>query len=126
MSSFKSTAVLQGIKSTLESAPAAEKQATMKKANAVFQFDLKNAAGEETSWVLDLKKNGTVTQGKPAAGTKADIVIITSDDVFVDLASGKLNGQKAFMSGKLKIRGNMMLATKLDAVLKTAPKKAKL
>ncbi len=30
----------------------------------------------------------------------------------------QLNGQKAFMTGKLKTKGNMMLATKLDGVLK--------
>jgi hypothetical protein len=35
-----------------------------------------------------------------------------------DGCSTQLNGQKAFMTGKLKTKGNMMLATKLDGVLK--------
>jgi putative sterol carrier protein len=45
-----------------------------------------------------------------------------ADETFVDLAAGKINGQKAFMAGKLKIKGNMMLSTKLDIVLKAVPK----
>ena len=32
--------------------------------------------------------------------------------------SHQLDGQKAFMTGKLKTKGNMMLATKLNEVLK--------
>ncbi|KAG9013093.1 hypothetical protein FRB94_003927 [Tulasnella sp. JGI-2019a] len=39
---------------------------------------------------------------------------------FIEIASGKLGGQKAFMTGKLKTKGNMMLATKLEGVLKIA------
>ena len=51
---------------------------------------------------------------------------LSPDDTFADLADGKLDGQKAFMTGKLKTKGNMMLATKLGPVLATAKPKAKL
>lgn len=81
-----------------------------------------------------MKKTGTVYRG--AAKPKADVTIILADDTLTQLAEGKvclhylhnvrsseggfrkLNGQKAFMTGKLKTKGNVMLATKLDAVLK--------
>ena len=68
-----------------------------------------NKQGTVQQWTLDLKKDGTLTVG-PAA-SKADIVIAVADGDFISLASGKLNGQKAFMTGKIKIKGNMMLAT---------------
>ncbi|KAG8800851.1 hypothetical protein FRC16_001920 [Serendipita sp. 398] len=102
----------------------AEKQAQIKKVNGVFQFQIKNAEGKEENWTIDLKKEGTIYKG-PAKG-KADVTIILSDETFVQLAEGKLDGQKAFMTGKLKTKGNMMLATKLGPVLATAKPKAKL
>jgi len=96
----------------------------VKKANGVFQFDIKNKEGKVQSWTLDLKNGaGNLSVGPH---TKPDITIAVSDQDFMDLAAGKLNGQKAFMSGKLKVKGKMMLATKLDAVLKSAKKKANL
>ena len=39
---------------------------------------------------------------------------------FVAMAEGKLDGMQAFMSGKLKIKGNMMLAQKLAPILDSA------
>ena len=51
-------------------------------------------------------------------GLKPDVTIILSDETFVSIADGKTTGQKAFMTGGLKTKGNMMLATKLDGVLK--------
>lgn len=83
---------------------------------------VKNSGGKELVYTIDLKKNAEAYEGK--AKGKADVTINLSDDTMMDLADGKLNGQKAFMSGKLKVKGNIMLATKLDGVLKA--QKAKL
>lgn len=38
------------------------------------------------------------------------------------MAVGKLNAQSAFMSGKLKVKGNMGLAMKLGTVMEQAKK----
>ena len=49
-----------------------------------------------------------------------------SDKEFGNLVAGKAKAQQLFMSGKLKIKGNMMKATKLEPVLSKAQSKAKL
>ncbi|KAG8757243.1 hypothetical protein FRC14_002241 [Serendipita sp. 396] len=121
---FKSSEHLDAIAKAVSCMSDAEKQAQIKKVNGVFQFQIKNAEGKEENWTIDLKKEGTIYKG-PAKG-KADVTIILSDETFVQLAEGKLDGQKAFMTGKLKTKGNMMLATKLGPVLATAKPKAKL
>ncbi|KAJ7104289.1 SCP2 sterol-binding domain-containing protein [Mycena belliarum] len=121
---FKASALIAGISDSFALLSDAEKQAQMKKVNGIFQLDVSNEAKEVATWTIDLKKSATVYKGP--AKPKADVTIILSDDTLADLASGKLNGQKAFMTGKLKTKGNMMLATKLDGVLKVAKPKAKL
>ena len=54
------------------------------------------------------------------------VTLILSDADFGKLMSGKANAQKLFMSGKLKIKGDVMKATKMEPVLKKAQDKAKL
>ena len=68
--------------------------------------------------MIDLKSG----KGKcyPGKVKKADITITIQDQDMVDLASGKLNPQQAFMKGKLKIKGNMGLAMKLGKVMDAA------
>jgi len=46
------------------------------------------------------------------------VTITVSDADFCQLAAGKLDAQKAFFSGKLKVKGNIMLSQKLGAILK--------
>merc|ERR1712037_860650 len=83
----------------------------VKKVNAIIAFKI-----EGVTYTVDLKNGeGGVEEGD---GKKPDLSITLSDDNFIQLIQGKLNPQMAFMSGKLKIGGNMALAMKLGPILK--------
>jgi putative sterol carrier protein len=124
---YKSSEVISAIAQAFEKYSDVERASQLKKNNGVFEFRVKNDAGNEACWTIDLKKTGTVKKGEAKShGLKADVSILLADEVFVDLAEGKLNGQKAFMTGKLKTKGNMMLATKLDGLLKSTKARTKL
>jgi len=82
--------------------------------DAIFQFNI--SGEEEGSWIVDLKTSpGTVESGQSDA---ADCTINMADDDFVALALGDLDPTMAFMKGKVKIKGNMGLALKLDKIMK--------
>ncbi|KAG8169000.1 hypothetical protein KVR01_001749 [Diaporthe batatas] len=119
---FPSSAAFEAINEALNSSEADKKDA-IKQGNGIYAFTLKNAAGETDSWHIDLKNEGKVNKGVPE---KADVTLTLSDADFGNLVTGKGNAQRLFMAGKLKIKGNVMKATKLDPILKKAQTKAKL
>lgn len=49
-----------------------------------------------------------------------------NDEDLAAMAMGQANAQKLFMSGKLKIKGDIMRASKLDGIMKKAQTKANL
>ncbi|XP_051498852.1 hydroxysteroid dehydrogenase-like protein 2 isoform X2 [Apus apus] len=80
----------------------------------VFQFDLSGDDGG--TWYIDLKtKGGSAGSGKPPV--TADVVMSMSSADFIKMFTGKLKPTLAFMSGKLRIKGNMALAIKLEKML---------
>ncbi|KKK21918.1 hypothetical protein P175DRAFT_0503980 [Aspergillus ochraceoroseus IBT 24754] len=122
---FPSSAAFDVINSTLQGDAAGRKEA-IDNAKAVVAFTLKNSKGKEESWHLDLKDKGVVGRGVAPAGGKADVTLSLSDTDFASLVSGNANAQKLFMGGKLKIKGNIMKATKMEPIMKKAQGKAKL
>jgi hypothetical protein len=58
---FPSSAAFDAIQAALSDP--AEKKDAIKQGNAVFAFNIKNAAGETESWHIDLKNKGEVGKG---------------------------------------------------------------
>lgn len=104
-------------------------EATAKKAvdqvKAVIVITLKNKEGKEQSWVLNLKNEASLKKCE-ASPPKSDVQLILKDADFVRLANGKSNGQKLFMNGKLKVKGNLMKAATIETVFKTLDPRPKL
>ncbi|KAI9359076.1 SCP2 sterol-binding domain-containing protein [Pilaira anomala] len=121
---FKSSELIAELNKAFEAFSEEERAKMIKQVNGVFQFVIKNSEGKEEVFTVDVKKEGKVVRGK--GNVKADAILSLKDDDFVDLATGKLNGQKAYMSGKLKVKGQIMLAMKLDNVFKAVNPTAKL
>merc|ERR1712002_1118639 len=112
---FQSAAIFNAIKGALD----ADGANLVKKVKGVYCFHVKGGpGGSEAKWIVDAK-NGTGSVEKNGTG-KPDVTITMSDKDLVDLMTGALNPQKAFFQGKLKIKGNMGLAMKLQEFQKGA------
>ncbi len=85
----------------------------MKGVSAVYQFDLSGDNGGVFHVQVDDGK-ANVVEG---AHDSPNITISMSADDFDDMLEGKLNATSAFMAGKLKVKGDMSLAMKLQSLL---------
>ena len=67
-------------------------------------------------------KNGAGSVGQ-GGHESADATLIMNSADFIKMFSGKLSSPPAYMTGKLKIEGDMMLAMKLEKIIKNIKSK---
>lgn len=78
--------------------------------NSILEFQIGGPNGG--TWTVDCSGGeGKVTEGSSG---NAKTTIICGDNDFVGVLTKKTNAQMLFMSGKLKVKGDMGLALKLQ------------
>lgn len=92
----------------------------VKKVQGVFLFKVTGA--EEGFWHIDLK-NGSGSSGKGKPEVTPDCTLSMDSKNFFDMFSGKLKPSAAFMTGKLKIAGNLQTAMKLEKLMSSLKSK---
>jgi putative sterol carrier protein len=85
------------------------------------RIDPSKTAGMNNSYLFDIDGAGTwkvdVEDGnvKVMEGAQdADVTITTSEETFDKIVSGEQNATSAYMTGKLKVKGDMGAAMKLQ------------
>ena len=81
---------------------------------AVYQFHINGADSGAYSVAIADGKAAVSESTHPSP----DITIRMASDDFADMVEGKLDGITAFTMGKLRLEGDMMLAMKLQGLLK--------
>lgn len=100
-----------------------------KAVNGTFQFNVKpsaesEAAGQEVvQFYVDMRKDGSIVKGPGPAKPKPDCVMTISDRDMIRIALGQLSPQVAFLKGKVKVKGNIMLGLRMQSVLMNEVKK---
>jgi putative sterol carrier protein len=85
------------------------------------RVDQSKTAGMNNSYLFDIEGAGKWTVrvedgvvNVSEGGEDADAVISTSEETFEKIASGEQNPTSAYMTGKLKVKGDMGAAMKLQ------------
>ena len=102
------------VKEVFDKVPQAFDADAAKGLDAVFQFDITGEGGG--NWNVAVK-SGTcqVQEGKAASPT---VTLTMSSDTWLGMVNKQINGIQAFMSGKLKLNGDMLLAQRIPDLFK--------
>jgi putative sterol carrier protein len=80
--------------------------------DAVYQFDLSGDGGGK--WYVTVKNE--TCDVKEGTHASPNITISMASQDYLDMVAGKANGQMLFMTGKLRIAGDLGLALRMQSL----------
>jgi putative sterol carrier protein len=100
------------VKETFDQMPGRFKADRAAGTNATIQYDISGEGGG--TWHAVIKDGACTVASGPA--TNPNLTLQIGAQEWLDMTSGKQSGQMLFMSGKLKLKGDMGLAMKLGSM----------
>ena len=100
------------VKETFELMPGRFRPEKAAGVNAVIQYEITGEGGG--TWNANIKDGACAVKEGAAASPNLTLTMTAQD--WLDLLGGKLSGQMAFMSGKLKLKGDMGFAMKIGGM----------
>jgi len=79
--------------------------------DAIYQFNITGDDGG--TWVVDFTKDADWVTAGPSDDAQCTIEVSSGD--WLAIVADELNAMQAFMMGKLRVSGDMALATKLQS-----------
>jgi 3-hydroxyacyl-CoA dehydrogenase/3a,7a,12a-trihydroxy-5b-cholest-24-enoyl-CoA hydratase len=108
-------ATVDDVMAAIQAAVETQGEKLAKQINGIVVYEI-----DGRKWTVTLK-NGVIKFAEGGV-EKPDLTVVMGGPLLLELATGKANAQQAFMQGKLKIKGNMAMAMKLNTVMDAAKK----
>lgn len=102
----------KSVKEAFDRMPTVFNKDAAKGLDAVYQFDLSGDAGGK--WFVTIKNE--TCEVKEGSHPSPNITISMAAPDYLDMVTGKANGQMLFMSGKLRIAGDLGLALRMQTI----------
>jgi len=100
---------MTSVKEVFDGMPGAFNPTAAQGLDAVFQFEITGDGGG--NWTVAVKDGACeITEGTHDAPTTT---LTMSGETWLAMVNGELNGMQAFMSGQLKVSGDIMLANRI-------------